>query len=249
MQYLNINLSCRSLLKAATFGAIATALPPLLTSTVAAQQPQTFSNAAFYRFRLGNFRAISISDGIITVPAALFATNASPEQLEQVLRDSFQSASVTAHCNVLFVDTGRNKVLIDPGSGTLSGPTAGRLQANLITLGIRPAEIDTIIITHAHYDHIGGVADATGKLFFPNARYFVSQIEADFWTDPKVSLPKMKLDEALKKQMIAAAQKHLGIIQARMTRFAVNQEIIPGFSAIPAPIFCRAAHFTPVSTL
>lgn len=89
MQYLNINLSRRSLLKAATFGAIATALPPLLTSTVAAQQPRTFSNAAFYRFRLGNFRAISISDGIITVPAALFATNASPEQLEQVLSDSF----------------------------------------------------------------------------------------------------------------------------------------------------------------
>ena len=235
MQHFNINLSRRALLKAATFGAIATALPPLLTSTVAAQEPRTFSNAVFYRFRLGDFRAISITDGTLTVPAALFATNTSPEQLEQVLRDSFQSASLTAHCNILFVDTRRNKVLIDTGSGMLSGPTAGRLQANLRTLGIRPAEIDTIIITHAHSDHIGGVADATGKLVFPNARYYVSQIEADFWTDPKVSLPKVKLDEALKKQMIAAAQKHLGIIKARMTRFAVNQEIIPGFYAIPAP--------------
>ncbi len=82
MQQFNINLSRRSLLKAATFGAIATALPPLLTSTVAAQEPRTFSNAVFYRFRLGDFQAISITDGIITVPAALFATNTSPEQLK-----------------------------------------------------------------------------------------------------------------------------------------------------------------------
>lgn len=143
MQHFNVSLSRRSLLKAATFGAIAAALPPLLTSSVAAQEPRTSSNPVFYRFRLGNFRAISITDGILTVPAALFATNTSPEQLKQVLRDSFQSASLTAHCNVLFVDTGRNKVLIDTGSGILSGPTAGRLQTNLRTLGIRPAEIDT----------------------------------------------------------------------------------------------------------
>ena len=235
MQHFNVNLSRRSLLKAATFGAIATAIPPLLTSTGAAQEARTSSNPVFYRFRLGNFQAISITDGILTAPAALFATNASPQQLKQVLSDSFQSASLLAHCNILFVDTGRNKVLIDTGSGVLSGPTAGRLQTNLSTLGIRPTEIDTIIITHAHSDHIGGVTDAAGKLVFPKARYFVSQTEADFWTDPKVSLPKMKWEEEQKKQMIAAAQKQLGVIRGRMTKFTVNQEIIPGFSAIPAP--------------
>lgn len=119
--------------------------------------------------------------------------------------------------------------MIDTGSGSLSGPTVGRLQANLKMLGIRPTEIDTVIITHAHADHIGGVTDAAGKLVFPNARYFVSQVEADFWTNPKVSLPKMKWDEKFKKEMIAVAQKQLGIIQPRLTRFAVNQEIIPGF--------------------
>jgi len=98
-------------------------------------------------------------------------------------------------------------------------------------LGIRPTEIDTVIITHAHADHIGGVTDAARKLVFPNARYFVSQIEADFWTNPQVSLPKMKWMRS-SKEMIAAAQKQLGIIQPRLTRFAVNHS---WFYAISAP--------------
>jgi len=106
----------------------------------------------------------------------------------------------------------------------LSGPTVGRLQANLKML-IRPQKLTQLSSLTPTPIIYGGVTDAARKLVFPNARYFVSQIEADFWTNPQVSLPKMKWMRS-SKEMIAAAQKQLGIIQPRLTRFAVNQEII-----------------------
>lgn len=59
---------------------------------------------AIYRFQIGDFQLISVSDGTLTVPAALFASTATPEQLQQVLLDSYQTADLTLHCNVLYVD-------------------------------------------------------------------------------------------------------------------------------------------------
>jgi len=129
MQHFNVNLSRRSLLKAA---GRSVALPPLLATTAAAQRSQS-SNPVFYR--LGSFQAISITDGILKVPAALFVTNTSP-----TIRAGTRQLSVRVthiHCNILFVDTGRNKVLIDTGVEFVR-TNCWRLQANLKMLGIRP---------------------------------------------------------------------------------------------------------------
>lgn len=230
-------VSRRSFLKVGALGAIAATLPPALLTAASAQsnQPAKLSNPTIYRFRVGDFQLTSVTDGTVAAPAALLASTATPQQLAQVLRDSFQSDQITFHCNVLFVNTGRNKVLIDTGSGILGGASAGRLLANLKLAGINPAEIDTIIITHAHPDHIGGVANQAGALVFPKARYFVSQAEWDFWTNPKVSLPNAKVDEKFKQDIISIAQKHLGLIRDKATRFEAGRDIISGFSAIAAP--------------
>jgi glyoxylase-like metal-dependent hydrolase (beta-lactamase superfamily II) len=228
---MKIKVSRRIFIRSAIGAAIASTVPFAWKSSVVARQ----SNAQFYRFKLGDFQMTSIGDGVLNVPAKLFAGNASPAQLSEVLQQGFQSEMLTLNCNILLVDTGTQKVLIDSGSGFLTDPTAGKLIGNLQTLQIQPTDIDAIIITHAHADHVGGLLDSTGALAFPQARYFVSKTEYDFWTSPEVNLPDVQVDEKTKQQFISIAQKCLGAIQEKVTRFEPEGEILPGFSAISTP--------------
>jgi glyoxylase-like metal-dependent hydrolase (beta-lactamase superfamily II) len=216
-------------------GAIATTFVLPTTSRLLAQTaPGTIArNTGIYRFKLGNFNLISISDGILSVPAAIFAGNATPEELNRVLQQGFQGEKLTVDCNVLLVDTGQNKVLIDTGSGLLNGATAGKLIENLQQVQIQPSDITAVILTHAHGDHVGGLNVKSG-LTFPKARYFIGKQEWNFWTAPSVDFPNFGGPAEMKQQAIKIAQTQLGLIRDRVTQFDVNQEFLPGFTAIPA---------------
>src|SRR4030042_3240523 len=66
------------------------------------------------------------------------------------------------------------------GAGKL-GPNTGKLVGNMKTPGVQPEDINIVFITHAHPDHIGGTLDDEGKPNYPNAHYFMSKNEWDFW--------------------------------------------------------------------
>src|SRR6266516_4482943 len=67
------------------------------------------------------------------------------------------------------------------GAGGGWQPTAGKLVENLRAAGIDPAKVTKVVFTHAHPDHLWGVADDRGTLRFPNASYFVAGTEWNFW--------------------------------------------------------------------
>jgi glyoxylase-like metal-dependent hydrolase (beta-lactamase superfamily II) len=231
-----VNLSRRTFLTSAAIASLSTGLATFpATRQLLAQTTQRLMqrNASIYRFKLGSFNLISVSDGSLSVPAAVFAANASPEQLGEVLKQGFQGETLTADCNVLLVDTGQNKVLIDTGSGSLNGAAAGKLVENLQQAQIKPSDISAVIVTHAHSDHIGGLKGSSG-LLFPNARYYINQVEWDFWTARSPQLPNFKGPADMKQQAITIAQTQLALIRDRVTQFEVNKEFLPGFTAIPA---------------
>ena len=60
------------------------------------------------------------------------------------------------------INTGEHRVLVDTGADGL-GPNTGRLLQNLKSEGIEPDDIDTVILTHGHPEHIGGNTDSEGK--------------------------------------------------------------------------------------
>jgi glyoxylase-like metal-dependent hydrolase (beta-lactamase superfamily II) len=231
-------LSRRMFLKTAGLTAIATTVPVALGARQLLAQPNPTSrqNSGSYRFQLGSFRLTSLSDGVLTPPAALFAGNAPPEQLKAVLQAGFQSETLTADCNILLVETGRNTVLIDSGNGRLGAATAGKLMENLAALQITPAQIDTVIITHAHADHVGGLTGQADSLTFPKARYYVPKAEWNFWMAQKVTFPaSFRGGPDMAKGFISAAQKQLTAIRDRVTQIEPNREIIPGFTAVDTP--------------
>jgi len=199
-------------------------------------------NTDVYRFKLGDFQCIAVSDGTHTYapptfppPAIFLFANAPRERLEQVLREHNlrpeQWLEWTSPYICLVVNTGKQWVLVDTGADGLS-PSTGRLLQNLKSEGIEPGDIDTIILTHGHPDHIGGNTNSEGRLIFSNARYIMWKEEWDFWNSEEAAL---KLDEHVREVLLGYARKNLPPIQSRLYLIDRETEILPGIRAIAAP--------------
>ena len=196
-------------------------------------------NNECFPFQIGSFACYVISDGTFAYPhpAQLFFTNAPKERLEQVLKEyNLVPAKWDQHVTpylCLVIDTGRHKVLVDTGAGGLA-PTTGKLIPRLQAEGISPNEIDTVILTHGHPDHIGGNIDSEGRPSFPNARYVIWKDEWDFWTSSP-DLAELDIDEHIKGLLLEFARKNLSPIKDQLDLVDQVREIVPGIRVIPAP--------------
>lgn len=133
-----------------------------------------------YRFKLGDFECVSLSDGSLDYPLQNFFANVPKAQIEEALRQrNLPIDYITTPYTYLYIHTGEHRVLVDMGAGDLA-PTTGRLLQSMKGAGIDPADIDMVIITHAHPDHVGGTLDEEGKPVYPNARYYIWKDEWNF---------------------------------------------------------------------
>ena len=146
-----------------------------------------------YRFLIGHNRCMIVLDGMRAYahPARLFFANAPDAQLAETLRghnlDIQAWNEYLSPYPSLLVETGLHRVLIDTGAGAMAHET-GKLLANLGAAGVKAEDIDTVILTHAHADHVGGLLNCDGRPAFPHAHYHIAEAEWEFWTgDPDLS--------------------------------------------------------------
>lgn len=199
-------------------------------------------NTGSYRFTLGGFHFISINDGTFNYPLESFFANVPREEVEEALRRRhLPTDRITTPYTCLFVDTGQHRVLIDTGAGNLGAAAqkmfpsvdhattvTGTLLGHLKAAGIEPATVDTVIITHAHPDHVGGTLDEGGALVFANARYFVPRDEWEFW----MSEAATRLAPAL---MVDIARRNLEPMRDRLSLVDDGAEVVPGIRVIASP--------------
>ena len=162
--------------RAAMAGAAATALMPLtMTAARAAAPLAEKQNASFYRYNVGTHQVTVVCDGVATVNLAdNYSPNATKDQISKVLADSHLPTDKITHTfSPVVVNTGPKLVVIDTGLGLAqfeqSKGRTGQFHNNLAAANIDRNNVDTVIISHFHGDHINGLLAADNKAAFANA--------------------------------------------------------------------------------
>jgi len=170
-----------------------------------------------------------MSDGHLELPASIHALDAPPGELEALLKEAGTGPEeVRPAANPPLIRAGSDLILVDTGSGENFQPTAGKLPENLTAAGIDPASITKIVLTHAHPDHVWGTITGSGTLRYPNASYYVSAVEWDFWMDPDL-LTKMPTDL---HAFVTGAQSNLSAIKDRVTIVKPGDDIVTGITVL-----------------
>ena len=135
------------------------------------------------QIRIGRFTVTALADGFADMPYNYFPGR-TPEQVEQAAKAQFvaRAGGVRFLFNQYLIEDGEQRVLIDAGPAGSLGQT-GMLPTALASLAVRPDEIDAVIVTHMHQDHIGGLV-AGGRRSFPNAELYIDRRDVAHWTDP-----------------------------------------------------------------
>ena len=186
----------------------------------------------FYRTKLGDAEVTIVSDGTLPLgdPHTNFTGLTSAEMDKQLTDNFLPLSNAVLEQNVMVLNTGDRMILFDTGMGSLKmfGPTTGKLMLTLKQAGIDPKDIDAVVMSHAHVDHCGGCMADDGTRNFPNAQYYISQADYDFWTDEKNGPPALK-------DFFATAKKNLVPNRDRMVFYKDGQEFLPGITALSAP--------------
>jgi glyoxylase-like metal-dependent hydrolase (beta-lactamase superfamily II) len=221
-----LKLDRRTLLRAGSAVGGAAALAATTTVPTLANAPPAREKAqpSFYRFKLGHIEITVVSDGTVSFPAeTLWGDRA--EDVRGLLTSTFQPPSpVGLQLNAILVNTGDKLMLIDAGCGVDKfQKTAGRLIGNLAAAGYAPSDIDMILFTHAHFDHLWGISDGeNASLLFPSAEFVASEAEVAFWSAPEWA---NKLPPALKPEV---TQANLKLASPRLRLIKAAAEVVPG---------------------
>ena len=182
-----------------------------------------------YRFKLGRFECLVLSDGVECIPwSQLFSNSPDRQQLEMSLHAHHSpSHELLLPITCLLIEVGEYRVLIDTGTG--SHATAGHLPEQLGIAGIGLEQIDMVLLSHAHLRHIGGTSDREGRLRFANAHHILWREEWEFWKAAHdLGVPRLA-------SMAPTIQEYLRLLEPRLVLIERSSELLSGIQMVAAP--------------
>ncbi|UEM24213.1 MBL fold metallo-hydrolase (plasmid) [Skermanella mucosa] len=200
-----------------------------------ASLPARVGNAGHYRLRVGDISATVLSDGLIGGPPRVYASDAPEAELQDVLRRSFLPTDrLTLNLNTLLIETNDRRILLEAGAGQTMGPQGGRVFENLAAIGLRPEDIDVVVVSHTHPDHVGNLRTADGGTAFPQATVFVPRADWDFFVRNDPDLSYMPVPKDFRRSFAAAIKRSVEPVTNGIELYEAGAEIVPGLTTLPA---------------
>jgi glyoxylase-like metal-dependent hydrolase (beta-lactamase superfamily II) len=172
---------------------------------------QAQSNSPLFSENVGGYKVYLLSEGQQKGNTGILI-GATPEMIaEQIPDGAFPNAS-----NAFLIQTPDKNILVDTGFGRL-------LFDNLESIGLDAGQIDVVLITHMHGDHIGGLLK-DGQAAFPNAELYIAQPEHDYWVNQ---------NNAGAINVIKAYEKQLNLFEPNELENIITP-LLPGITPVAA---------------
>ncbi|MGO8059919.1 MULTISPECIES: MBL fold metallo-hydrolase [Rhizobium/Agrobacterium group] len=209
--------------------AIGTIALPQVIEPVLAAAPMQKVQSGYLHVMVGKFEVTALSDGTLDLPVETLL--AEPENATKAaLTRAYLSSPTETSVNAFLVNTGQKLILIDTGAGKLLGPDLGKLADNVKAAGYSLDQIDDVVITHLHLDHVGGLM-RDGKQVFPKAVIHADKADTDYW----LSEDARRKDGDQSNFFAGAVASLRAYVQSgQLKPFTGDTEIAPGLTAISA---------------
>ena len=195
-------------------------------------------------FRIGALDCVALSDGYFMAPVKVSNPEVPPEELRVFLDahgETGEFRRLQISCLTLRLPGTGERVLVDAGMGRALGPTgqplatAGHALEALRAARIEPEDVDVVLVSHIHPDHVGGLFDDEDRAVFPNATYHVGEAEAAFWGGARPDLTGALLPPPMKANIVEAARRFLKLAGGKLRVFAAGGEVVAGVRSVPLP--------------
>ena len=219
--------SVSSLLRRCVFAGL---LAVASTFAIAEAPQQKVQVPGYYRLMLGNLEVTALYDGPIDIDEKLLKSIAKRDIQRLLARQFLKGPKVQTAVNAYLVNTGSKLVLVDAGAAKLFGPELGNIVNNLKAAGYTPEQVDTVLITHLHGDHVNGLVTPEGQRAFVNAEVWSAKADNDFWLSEEIAAKAPTDFQPFFKMSRDAAAPYLAA--GKWKTFDSDRELLAGVSSV-----------------
>jgi len=187
--------------------------------------------AGALRYKVGDFEVTALLDGYLDVTPEVVVGYEEDEGRRLRDKAMIEGDALRIPVNAFLVNTGERLILVDAGTADAMGPTMGHLPSALEAAGVSPDQVDAVLITHMHPDHLFGVIDGDGKRVFANAELILPEADNAFWFDDAA----MNAAPDQFKPFFLGARRAADAYKGSQTLFSGEEEILSGVQPIALP--------------
>ncbi len=182
-----------------------------------------------YRRQVGDIRLTALHDGQFEAAFGL-VVGVEASAAEALERGAFRRVPPRITVNAFLIESDGRRAMIDTGLGAAMGPVGGYAIGHMEACGVTPEMVDTVLLTHGHVDHVGGLTDSAGVAVFPDAEVVLNDREQTYWFDDAA----MQATPEQAREGFETARRALAPYVGRIRTFTEG-EVFPGVTAMPLP--------------